>query len=53
MFCCVGAIFNQLLGAAVEQADMRIDALHDLAVQLHDQAQDAVRGRMLRTELIV
>ncbi len=30
---------------------MRIDALDDLAVELHDQAQHAVRGRMLRAEV--
>ena len=30
---------------------MRIDPLDDLAVQLHDQAQHAVRGRVLRAEV--
>src|SRR3546814_6307243 len=30
---------------------MRVAALDDLAVQLHDQAQNAVRGRMLRAEV--
>jgi hypothetical protein len=47
----IGLVLDQLLGAAVEQADMRIDPLDDLAVQLHDQAQHAVRGRMLRAEI--
>ena len=47
----VGLVLDQLLGAAVEQADMRVDPLDDLAVQLHDQAQHAVRGRMLRAEV--
>ena len=47
----VGLIFDQFLGAAVEQADMRIDPLDDLAVQLHDQAQHAMRGGMLRAEV--
>ena len=47
----VGLVLDQLLGAAVEQADMRIDALDDLAVELHDQAQHAVRRRMLRAEV--
>jgi len=35
----------------VQEADMRIDTLHDLAVQLEDEAQHAVRGRMLRPEI--
>jgi len=30
---------------------MRIDPLHDLAVELEHQAQDAVRRRMLRPEI--
>ena len=47
----VGLVLDQFLGAAVEQADVRVDALDDLAVQLHDQAQHAVRGRVLRAEI--
>jgi hypothetical protein len=35
----------------MEQADVRVNALDDFAVQLHDQPEDAVRGRMLRTEV--
>src|SRR5438045_3368153 len=30
---------------------MRVDALDDLAIQLHDQPQHAVRGRVLRTKV--
>ena len=44
----IGLVLDQLLGAAVEQPDMRIDALDDLAVELQHEAQNAVRGRMLR-----
>ena len=47
----VGLVLDQLLGAAVEQADVRVDALDDLAVELHDQAEDAVRRRVLRAEV--
>ncbi len=47
----VGLVLDQLLGAAVEQADVRIDPLDDLAVELHHQAQHAVRGRVLRAEV--
>ncbi len=47
----VGLVLDQLLGAAVEQADMRVDPLDDLAVQLHDQAEHAVRRRVLRPEV--
>src|SRR5690606_31134031 len=32
-------------------ADVRIGALHDLAVHLQDQAQHAMRGRVLRAEV--
>ena len=47
----VGLGLDQLLGAAVEQPDMRIDALDDLAVELEHEAQDAVGGRVLRPEI--
>src|SRR5262249_52817417 len=42
---------DQLLGAAVEKPDMRIDALDHLAVELQHQAQHAVRRRVLRPEI--
>ena len=35
----------------MQQADMRVDALDNLAVHLHDHAQHAVRGGMLRAEV--
>ena len=47
----VGLVLDQLLGAAMQQADMRIDALDDLAVELEHEAQNAVRRRMLRAEI--
>jgi hypothetical protein len=47
----IGLVLDQLLSAAVQKADMRIDALDDLAVQFQDQAQHAVRGRMLWSEI--
>ena len=49
----VGLVLDQLLGAAMEQADVRIDALDHLAVELEHEAQHAVRGRMLRPEVDV
>ena len=49
----IGLVLDQLLGAAMEQADMRIDALDDLAVELEHQAQHAMRRRMLRPEVDV
>ena len=49
----VGLVLDQLLGAAMEQADMRIDALDDLAVELQHEAQHAMRRRMLRPEIDV
>ena len=47
----IGARLHQLLGAAMQQADMRIDALDHLAVEFEHEAQHAVRGRMLRAEV--
>ncbi len=47
----VGLVLDQLLGAAMQQADMRVGTLHHLAVHLQDQAQHAVRGRVLRAEI--
>jgi hypothetical protein len=47
----VGLALGQLLGGAVQQADVRVGALDDLAVQLQHQAQHAVRGRVLRPEV--
>ena len=49
----IGLVLDQLLGAAMQQADMRIDALDDLAVELQDKAQHAVGRRMLRAEVDV
>ena len=40
-----------LLGAAMKQANVRIDPLHHLAVEFKHEAQDAVRGRMLGAEI--
>ena len=47
----IGLVLDQLLGAAMQQADMRIDAVDDLAVELEHEAQHAVRRRMLRPEI--
>ena len=35
----IGLGLDQLFGAAMQQADMRIDALDDFAVELQHQAQ--------------
>ena len=47
----IGLVLNQLLGAAMEQPNVRIHALHHLAVELEHEAQHTVRGRMLRAEV--
>ncbi|MNS94130.1 hypothetical protein D3C72_1283360 [compost metagenome] len=46
-----GLLLGQLLGGTVQQADMRVGALDDFAVQLEHQAQHAVRRRVLRAEV--
>ena len=47
----VGLGLGQLLGAPVEQADVRVGALDHLAVQFQHQAQDPMGGRVLRPEV--
>ena len=47
----IGSRLHQLLGAAMQQADMRIDPLDQFAVELQHEAQHAVRGGMLRAEI--
>ena len=47
----ISLLLDQLLGAAVQKPDMRIDALHHFAIELEHQAQHAVGRRMLRAEI--
>ena len=47
----VGFVLNQLFCAAMQQADMAVDALNNLAVELHHHAQHAVGSRMLRPKV--
>ena len=44
-------VLDQFFGAAMQEPDMRIDALDDLAIEFQHQAQHAVRRRMLRSEI--
>ena len=47
----VGARLHQLLGAAMQQTDMRIHTLDNLAVEFENEAQNAMRRWMLRAEV--
>src|SRR6202023_3890826 len=47
----VGLLLDQFFSAAMEQSDMRIDALHHFAVKLKHEAQYAMRRWMLRAEV--
>src|SRR2546423_168065 len=47
----IGFVLDQLFGAAMKQADVRIDALDHFAVEFQHQTQHAVRSRMLRAEI--
>ena len=47
----IGLLLDQLFGAAMQQADMRIDALDHFAIELEHEAQHAVGRRMLRPEI--
>ncbi|EKD61965.1 MAG: hypothetical protein ACD_54C00003G0001 [uncultured bacterium] len=49
----IGPAFHQLFGATVQQADMRVAAFDNLAVQLQHQTQNAMRCRVLRAEVDV
>ena len=44
-------LLHVLLEARVEVADDGLDALDPFAVQLHDEAEDAVRGGVVRPEV--
>ena len=47
----IGLVLQQLLGAAVQKADMRVNALDDFAIQLQHHAQHAVSGGVHRAEI--
>ncbi len=47
----IGLVFDQLLGAAMQQPDMRIDAGADLPVEFEHEAQHAMRRGVLRPEV--
>ncbi len=49
----IGLVLDQLFGAAMQQADVRIDPLDHLAIELQNEAQNAVSRRMLRAEVDV
>src|SRR3546814_6530684 len=47
----IGLILDQFFGAAMEQPDMRVNALDDLAVEFEHEPQHAMRRRVLRAEV--
>ena len=47
----IGLMLNQLFRPAVQQTNMRINALYDLPVKLQHKAQHAMGRRMLRAEI--
>ncbi len=47
----IGLVLDQLFGTAMQEADMRIDALYHLSVKLKHKAQHAMGGRMLRSKI--
>ena len=49
--CRYVRVLGELLRRAVQQADVRIGALDDLAVELQHEPQHAVRRRVLRPEV--
>ena len=49
----VGPRLHQLLGAAVQEPDMRVAALDDLAVKLEHKPKNPMRRRVLRAEVDV
>ena len=47
----VGFGFGQLFGGTVQQTNVRIGTLHNLAIELEHQAQNAVGRRVLRSKV--
>src|SRR5262249_41848781 len=47
----VGLVLDQLFGAAMEQADMGVNALHHLAIEFEHEAKHTMRCGMLRSEV--
>ena len=47
----IGLVLDELLGAAMQEADMRVDALDHLAVELEHEPQHAMGRGMLRPEI--
>src|SRR6202040_3984554 len=47
----ISLVLDQLLGPAVQQTDMRVDALDDLTAELQYETQYAVSRRTLGPEL--
>src|SRR5215468_4388564 len=47
----IGLVLDQLFGTAMQEPDMRIDAIDHLAVKFQHEAQHAMRRRMLRPEV--
>ena len=49
----IGLVLDQLLSATVQQADVGIDALDNLAVELQHKTKHTVRGRVLGAKIDV
>ena len=49
----IGAAFHQLFGAAMQEPDMGVATLNDLAVKLEHKAENAMCRRVLRAEVDV
>ncbi|CFX43933.1 protein of unknown function [Candidatus Filomicrobium marinum] len=49
----VRLMLDQLFGTAMQESDMRVNALDYFAVQLQNEPEHAVRGRVLRTKVDV
>src|SRR5262249_14597889 len=47
----IDLVLDQLMGASVKKSDVRINPFNNLAVQFKNQAQDAMRRRMLRPKI--
>jgi hypothetical protein len=47
----IGLVFQQFFGAAMQQANVAIDTIHQLAIKVHDHSQHTMRSGMLRTKV--
>jgi hypothetical protein len=47
----ISLVLDEFFGPAMEQSNVRVDALNNLAIEFQNQAQNAMRRRVLRPKI--